>query len=96
MIIEFSDKIQRDAHSQFQAWRRSNPNGYFLTQKSDTKFNLHQVNCHHCGNTSWEPSDFNGRSLTSSLKVCSTDRAELEAWLTGNRFALKPCGTCFK
>jgi hypothetical protein len=76
---EFCDALQPDAHSRFQRWRRTHPNGYFLTQKGRHRFNLHHVHCPHVGNDNWEQKDF-GRSLTSHRKICSVTDEELRRW----------------
>jgi hypothetical protein len=47
MITEFSNKSRLDAHSAFQDWRRKNPNAYYLTMKTRTKYVLRSALCHH-------------------------------------------------
>ncbi len=93
MITEFSDKLQRDAHTRFQAWRREHPDGFFLTEKGKGSFVLHHVTCWHPGNDTWEPEDA-GQSLTKKRKICSTDDSGLDAWAAQQGFTVRDCQHC--
>ena len=94
-MTEFCDKLQPDAHSQFQAWRRANPDGYFLNPKSGrNNYMLHHVSCRHIGNDTWEPEDYDGETITRKPKRCSTDEKELKAWADKNGFAVTDCRDC--
>jgi hypothetical protein len=93
MIMEFSDKLQTGAHSRFQAWRRENSDGFFLTEKSKGRFILHHVDCWHPGKNTWEPADA-GQSLTKKRKICSTEDSELDDWATQQGFSVRDCQHC--
>ena len=94
-MTEFSDKLQPDAHSQFQAWRRANPDGYFLNPKSPKdSYLLHRVPCPHLGNDTWMPEDFDGATLTRKHKLCSTDPKELQDLAAERGFDLRDCNDC--
>lgn len=96
MITEFSDNTQSGAHSKFQAWRRKNPDGFFLNQKTQEAGMLHRVSCRHPDDDAWESADHGGASLTKKLKVCSVDRAELRAWAKQRGVSLQDCSHCIK
>ena len=93
MISEFSNQLQLDAHSQFQSWRRQNPEGYFLNCKTQKRVMLHRPPCPHHGDTEWQPADFN-QSLTKTPKVCSTDQQELKQWATEHDATITECKDC--
>src|SRR5688500_14140351 len=93
----FSDSLQPDAHSQFQAWRRSNPDGFFLNPRSGkNKFMLHHVSCQHIGNDTWEPDDNEGETLTRKSKRCSTNYEDLEAWIADEGLSVTDCHDCIE
>ncbi len=84
---------------QFQEWRRNNPSGFFVNCKSANDLMLHRANCWHHGDTQTGPEEWG--SLTAKLKVCSTNRRELEEWaekwaLTHGKapLNLKLCSDC--
>ena len=92
-FVKFSLALQPDAHQQFQAWRRSNPDGYFLNCKTRKTAVLHKTPCWHPGNTTWEPSAEEG-NLGEIPKVCSSTRSVLEAWAAENSITVRTCGHC--
>ena len=91
MISEFSDALQKNAHSLFQNWRLKNPKGFFLTSKSRTSYFLHHVGCNHIGDPFWSDKSI---SLTSKLKICSLSSKELLTWLNKREFSNKICKDC--
>lgn len=95
MIKKFCDKLDVHAHSQFQEWRRNNPNGFFLTSKNNIFFYLHHVDCHHIGDKEWEIEDY-GQSLTRKEKLCSSDKEELTWWARENGITIQECSHCIK
>jgi hypothetical protein len=90
---EFHNAIQSDAHSGFQRWRRAYPNGYFLTEKTKRRYNLHQTKCPHVGNSTWQRKEYN-QSLATHRKICSGDVKELLGWAKENDIAVKICKDC--
>jgi len=92
MIQEFSDVTQKDAHRQFQRWRRAHPTGYFINRKSGTTYLLHTALCPHPGGTEWGVDT--GASLTRKRKICSNSIAELYTWASSCGLSLRPCQNC--
>ncbi len=74
-IIEFHDTANTSAHDDFQTWRATNPNGFFINCKTKTKWLLHRVACGHPGGTDWGLET--GHSLTVTRKLCSDNADEL-------------------
>ena len=90
-LVILSNRLQSDAHAQFQLWRRSNWNtGEFLTcamRHGVKTCKLHAARCRHFGN----PSQSSSRSHTSSQKVCSTSRADLFDWALAQMATIEGC-----
>ena len=95
MIEAFSDKEGPDAHNNFQAWRRGNPEGFFLNSVKANTYKLHHVDCRHVGDTSWEPGDYS-KSLTRQEKLCSLDPDELSRWVEARGGELSDCADCIE
>lgn len=94
MIAEFHDKLQSDAHRQFQQWRRDHRNGFFLNAKTRTKFVLHHVGCdNHHGDAYWQTQE-GVETLTAKLKVCSELRQELRNWAKEHGGIVSDCTHC--
>jgi accessory colonization factor AcfC len=91
MITEFSDKMQADAHSQFQEWRRKNPDGFLLTMKTQKKYVLHRALCDHFDDDTSDSADW---SRTKKPKICSLERAELRAWASQREVDVQDCNDC--
>lgn len=95
MAILFVDKPTELAHSDFQSWRRTNQDGYFLNCKFKSQAMLHASLCVHHGDTEWQCSDDGLFSLTKNIKVCSVSISELEQWAQANGITtLKRCSDC--
>lgn len=96
MITGFHDRKGLRLHDMFQAWRRENPNGFFLTFGSHVVH--HATKCWHSGDTHWNGQPQYGtelqRSLTKSRKVCSTTQAELLSWADTENVTYKKCSHC--
>jgi len=90
---EFHNTIQSDAHGRFQRWRRVHPNGYFLTEKTKSRHNLHHANCPHVGNSTWQPREYN-QSLTTHRKISAVDAKQLLKWVKANDISVKICKDC--
>lgn len=87
-------EIFRDDDDGYLCWVADNPSGYVLNCErppNRSYLMLHQASCHTISGV--PPS---GDKWTSDyIKVCSTDRGEIEAWAekeTGG--TPQPCGTC--
>lgn len=94
MIERFLDRPGHNQHDLFQAWRRRNPTGRFLAFRTQNKALLHLgVGCHHPGTPDWSFTP-GGPSLTTKLKVCSNEEAELIRWATKNRIEWTWCAHC--
>ena len=95
MIEQFEDSPEHLAHTEFQSWRRTNPDGYFLNCKSSLEGMLHKALCLHPGDTEWQCADDGFHSLTKKKKVCSESIAELEFWAADHNITrLKRCADC--
>ena len=90
-VIQFSDKLHADAHSQFQAWRRKNPNGFVLALKKQKQFTLHEAACEHLDDDGSESADW---SLTKKPKFCCVDRAALRKWAREKQAYVTDCPDC--
>jgi hypothetical protein len=95
VILKFKDDVQKNMHNEFQEWRSKNPNGYFLTEKTKTKANLHGSCCHHLGDTKWELESDIDKSLTKSIKVCGS-LDDLKNWANKNEIIVKICKDCLR
>ena len=94
-IVEFSDAVTANAHNLFQAWRRNNPDGFFLNRQTARKYMLHHVDCSHLGDTTWEPSDY-ANSLTQRTKTCCVDYEALERWAAERGASVVDCHHCIE
>jgi hypothetical protein len=85
----FFDAYDTEAHEKFLRWRERNRRGYVVSRRSASDAMLHRTYCGH-----FEHGD-KSASLTRTMKVCSQERVELEAWArkhVGDR--LKKCRSC--
>jgi len=79
----------QEQDGEFRKWCEQYSNGFYLTQKSHSKFVLHKADCHHAGSLSI------GSSPTKHAKYCSLDREELVRWGSSEgREIVKICGSC--
>jgi hypothetical protein len=93
MTTVLHDKLQPDAHNLFQQWRRNNPAGYFINYKGQNNTMLHHVSCSHIGDTEYDGAEWG--SLTKRMKICSTDKRELQQWAESAGVTdLKECKDC--
>jgi hypothetical protein len=77
---------KRDAD--YVRWLREHPGGYVLAVRTDRALTLHRAGCGSLRGGS------RGHSLTSTPRVCSPDRAEIEGWAREAGRAVMPCGVC--
>lgn len=99
MIFGFHDVDGHSFHMDFQRWRQSHLDGYFLAFKTRTRTILHMSECKHPGGVEWNGIEHRGgrdvqTSLTSHRKVCSSDQAELLSWADNEGVEYKPCSHC--
>lgn len=96
-LLEFYDRDDDNAHADFQRWRRQNyGNGLFLNYKGPSNTMLHRNSCPHLGDADWDRAEQGFGSLTSTKKICSTDRPELEQWAVEHCVVgVKRCQDCF-
>ena len=86
----FFDSWDAGAHDKFVRWRDRNQRGCVINRRSPGDAMIHRASCGHLVFDSDEPV-----SLTRTMKVCSPDKAELEAWARENMSAgLKRCRSC--
>ncbi len=86
------DKLQRNAHTLFQTWRRSNPNGFFINDKGAKNSLLHIATCRHLGDTKWTSDDVVG--LTEKRKICARTIPELQRWAESQHLSIRLCKDC--
>jgi hypothetical protein len=80
---------QDDAYNQ---WREAHPEGYVLNVRTDSPPSLHRASCRVL-----RPSGSARRgSTTQAPKVCSLNRAELEAWAGATGRRIVPCFNCLE
>lgn len=93
MIAVFYDGYSENAHAEFQQWRQQHQDGYFLNYRSLNDTMLHRSPCWHHGDDQAR-SEEDG-SLTAKMKLCSTNREDLERWADKNGIEnLKRCQHC--
>ena len=93
-IVSFRDRHPGSEHARFQAWRRRNPDGFFLTLLTAERARLHGARCSHLGHTEWQ-FDETGQSLTAQRKICATDRETLFAWASAASSHFSSCPSIF-
>lgn len=89
-VISFLDGSGVTHHHEFQAWRQAHPQGCFLNFSTRAKARLHVSDCHHSGDTTWTPDDFQ-KSLTRSRKLCAQDAQTLLRWATAENVIVVSC-----
>jgi len=93
-VVEFKDRPGHVAHQEFQEWRETYPDGYYLAFRGAKTAILHVAQgCHHPGNTSWTYEQ-TGESLTKKRKVCADNKAELLALARKEGVAVSLCAHC--
>ena len=86
----FFDSWDADAHDKFVKWKDRNQRGYVINRRSPSDAMIHRASCFHLVFDSDEPV-----RLTRTMKVCSLDKRELEAWARENTKAgLRRCRSC--
>lgn len=93
-IIDFSFANSKKAHSMFQEWRRSHPDGFFLNCKTTKTAMIHSAQCRHLGNTEWQASS--EASLGKTPKICSENYNELKAFASRQNLRIEPCQHCME
>ncbi len=96
MIEELRDRDGTSYHTQFQAWRRNNPEGMFLTVDTRTKANLHGSRCQHLGSTKWLPDEAGRHSLTKKMKVLGGSGGSLNSWAKRHSLVVHLCKHCVR
>jgi hypothetical protein len=92
-VKTFFTKEDKDAHPQFQVWRKLNPNGYFLARKSESTGVLHRANCKQLA--TFKTVEECGADLTEEQKSCSKSIAKLEQWAVRNGITkVNRCTSC--
>jgi|SRR5665213_170510 len=90
MIIEvFDHSVDVRASGKFERWRYANARlGYYLNENADFGWVLHRARCGRVPHA-------DEANLAGRVKVCSTDRMALHAWLHARGYAgAKCCETC--
>lgn len=90
--FSFLDTPRGSQHAAFQLWRRTHPDGAFLTMASRQRANLHRSGCPHLGNTTWPASE--GGSLTKTEKLCADSAASLLMWALEHLVEVFQCYHC--
>lgn len=93
-IIDFSFANSKKAHSMFQQWRRSHPDGFFLNCKTAKTAMIHHSKCRHSGDTEWQATS--DASLGKTPKICSPDFYELKAFAARRGLSIEECQHCIK
>jgi hypothetical protein len=103
-MIEIFHGTNQESHDAFQAWRQAHPNGYNLTQKSQTSFVAHWSQdkrensagrgCIHQGGSVNGFLEDKGGCYTTARKVCSDSLAELLEWANRINATVKRCAHC--
>lgn len=93
-----------ESHDSYQAWRRSHPDGFNLTEKSGNVFVAHWSQdkrensfgrgCIHQGGSGNAYLDDKGACYTTKKKVCSDSLPELLDWAQKNHVSVKNCMHC--
>lgn len=96
MIYELQDRDGTTQHDTFQHWRRSHPEGVFLTLETRTKANLHGSRCQHLGNMEWSVNDDGDHSLTKKMKVYADGSESLNSWAKAKSIAVRLCSHCLR
>ena len=87
----FLDAYDTEAHSKFLRWRERNSRGHVISRRSATEAMIHRASCGH-----FEHGD-KSASMTRTMKVCSQNKEELEAWRRENiGDRLKRCRSCMQ
>lgn len=97
--IEFHDQQGKRLHDEFQVWRKSHPDSFFLTYSTKSSAQLHATPCWHIGGVDWDGYTERGgveqfHSITKNRKVCSSNPQELLALATKDGVAVKFCSHC--
>jgi hypothetical protein len=89
-------------HKKFQAWRKVNVDGFYMTESAAGQFTIHYAQdkrensagrgCRHQGVSDNEYME--DGCYTKARKVCSNSLAELIAWATERGFTTKNCKHC--
>ena len=92
-VKTFHATEDKDAHAQFQVWRKLNPSGYLLARKSDTAGMIHRANCKQL--PTFPTVEACGADLTQEQKCCAKSMAKLEAWAQRNGVTtVSRCASC--
>jgi len=81
-------------HDAIQKWRLNNPDGFILNMKAKRKGMLHEVDCPHFGDTTWEASEEG--NLSNNPKYCSTEPERLLDWAKEQGFDVVLCSDCLE
>jgi hypothetical protein len=90
-----------ETHDAFQAWRKANVEGFFMTESAPGHFTIHYAQdkrenpagrgCMHQGGSDNVYREDKGGCYTTARKVCSNSLAALLAWARENGYTLKTC-----
>lgn len=94
-ILPLQDKDRGSEHDRFMAWRRQNPQAFYLAVKSKQRANLHSAKCSHQGDYMYGEHPEWG-SATKSLKVCADTQGRLQKWAQSQGISISPCQDCLK
>src|SRR5438128_904825 len=93
-LISIFHGNDEETHENFQAWRRSNVNGFHMTESTANQFTIHYTQdrrentsgrgCMHQGTSDFLYLEDKGGCYTTARKVCSNNFLDLVAWATAN------------
>jgi hypothetical protein len=103
-MIEIFHGTDEATHEAFQAWRRSHPDGFNLSEGRRGSFTAHWTEdsrdngrgrgCMHQGGSSNRFNDAGVSCMTTAKKVCSESLAELLEWAACESVQVKYCKHC--
>jgi hypothetical protein len=93
-----------ETHNKFQAWRKANVDGFFMTEGAVGQFTIHYAQdqrensegrgCRHQGVSDNAYLEDKDGCYTRARKVCSNSLAELIAWAKEKGFTTRYCKHC--
>lgn len=81
-----------DQHEEdYTQWVQDNPTGFVLNapRSGRTPLVLHQADCHHI-----KPATGWNYASNTQIKVCASDRREVEAWAREQGGIIRDCPDC--
>lgn len=91
MVLRFENAYE---HNAFQAWRRKNPNAFFLNHVGRAKGVAHRASCVHLGDALWKCDSGGLYSLAKRRKICTPTLDDLKAWAKKAGVTFRECKGC--